>query len=148
MTNYAASREILKAAALGDSERANQLYDQLDAGGREAYNVFVVAMFAGAMSVRFKDDQGPEAIQRFAAEMRYDYRDVQPPISALTVEGVIRGMMGEEHLFDEISGEEQLRVQLFAIRKVVDQSDHMKERLEDYLADAETLATEWGGEEE
>ncbi|MGH8791382.1 MAG: hypothetical protein ACRDXX_01880 [Stackebrandtia sp.] len=147
MTTDVVHRDIMKAAALGDSETANQLYGQLTVEGRESYNIFVIAMFAGAMGVRFKDDQSLEAIRRFAAEMQYDYRDAEPPVKQLTVELVIRAMMGEEHLFEEISGEEQLRIQLLSIRKVVDQSEQMKARLDDHLTDAEALAAQWVGGE-
>lgn len=146
MADYSKIKQVMKAAALGDSERANELHDQLTKDELSAYNVFVIAMFAGALEVRFKDDQGLDAIRRFANEMQYDYRSAEPPVQQLVVEGLIRGMLGEEHLFDDITAEEQMRTQLMAIRKVVGQSDKMSSRLDDYLADAETLTLQWASE--
>lgn len=140
MTDYSLFRQTLRAAVLGDSKEANRLHDQIPRDDLNAYNVFIVAVFAGALEVRFKDDQSMDAIRRFADEMRYDYRNVEPPVQQLVVEGLIRGMLGEEHLFDGIAAEEQMRTQLMAIRKIVGQSPEMRERIDDYLADAETLA--------
>lgn len=140
MTNYMLFRQAIRAAVLGDSAEANRLHDQIPREDMNAYNAFIVAVFAGALEVRFKDDQSLDAIRRFADEMRYDYRSAEPPVQQLVVEGLIRGMLGEEHLFDGITAEEQMRTQLMAIRKIVGQSPEMRERIDDYLADAEALA--------
>ncbi|HEU5128814.1 MAG TPA: hypothetical protein VFU12_12570 [Glycomyces sp.] len=106
----------------------------------------MTAMFCGAIEHRFTADQSHAAIKRFVDEMRYDYRNVQPPVQALVAEGLIRAVFGEDHLLDEISGQDQLRYQLLALRKIVDQSAEMRDRLEDYLTDAETLAAQWQSE--
>lgn len=107
------------------------------------YNVFVTAMFCGAVEHRFEDDQSRDEISRFVEEMRYDYQNLTPALKPLTVEGLIRAVFGEEHLLDEIDPLEQFRHQLLATRKIVDQSDHMQQRIDDYLTDAETLTNEW-----
>ncbi|MGH8792945.1 MAG: hypothetical protein ACRDXX_09895 [Stackebrandtia sp.] len=106
----------------------------------------MTAFFAGAAGHRFEHDQSHDAIHRFVSEARYDYRSADPPVKALVMEGLFRVLFGEEHLLNEISPEDQLRHQFLAIRKIVDQSEHMKERLDDYLADAETLARQWASE--
>ncbi|WP_156926227.1 hypothetical protein [Glycomyces arizonensis] len=146
MTEISVFRETMRAAALGNAEEASRLYDQIPKSDLSDYHMFVVAFFAGALGVRFSEDQSIEAIKRFADEMRYDYRDVDPPVKQLVVEGLIRGMMGEEQLFDEITPEEQYRTQLLAIRKIVGQSPEMREKLDDYLADAGTLVAQWQSE--
>lgn len=136
-------RKTLKAAALGHAETANKLNEQMSDKDMNEYNVFVTAMFCGAVEHRFEDDQSRDAISRFVEEMRYDYRNLAPALKPLTVEGLIRAVFGEEHLLDEIDPLEQFRHQLLAIRKIVDQSDHMQQRIDDYLTDAETLTNEW-----
>ncbi|GAA4923930.1 hypothetical protein LX16_5344 [Stackebrandtia albiflava] len=136
-------REIMKSAALGESARANQLYEELDESGRESYNIFVIATFATVMGVRFESDQSLEAVRTFSAEMAYDYRDAEPAVTATTVELVLRAMMGEEELFAEIPAEELQRIQLYSIRKVVDQTPQVRERLDEYLTEAEALAQTW-----
>ncbi|WP_155829780.1 hypothetical protein [Glycomyces tenuis] len=142
MANYPLFREVMRAAVSGDAKRAGELDDQITDADRNAYNIYVTALFCGALEHRFATDQSQAAIKRFVDEMRYDYRNAQPPIQALVVEGLIRAVFGEDHLLDEISGEDQLRYQLLALRKIVDQSPEMKSRLDDYLSDAETLAAE------
>lgn len=136
----------MRAAVTGDATNASELYDTLDESGRTSYNMFVVAMFAGAMTARFEADQSLEAVQRFATEMKRDFPDAQPPVKPLTVELVIRGMLGEEHLFDEVGGGEQIRIQLLATRKIINDSAQMTADIEEYLSDAARLASQWESE--
>lgn len=143
MADYSLFKRVLRAAATGDPALAGELDDQIADADRNAYNVFITAMFCGAIEHRLADDESQAAITKFVDEMRYDYRNLQPPLKPLVVEGLIRGMLGEDHLIDEIDPLDQLRHQLLAIRKIVDQSAEMQARLDDYLADAETLAVEW-----
>ncbi|MCH7229651.1 hypothetical protein L0U85_02060 [Glycomyces sp. L485] len=143
MTGNPLFRETIRAASLGNADEASRLYDQIPKSDLNEYHMFVVAFFAAALGVRFQEDQSLSEIKRFADEMRYDYRDAQPPVKQLVVEGLIRGMLGEEQMFDEISPQEQYRTQLLAIRKIVGQSPEMQARMDDYLTDAETLATQW-----
>jgi len=143
MADFTLFRNVMRAAALGNSDRASELDDQIVEQDRGAYDIFVTAMFCGAVAHRFEADQGNAAISRFVDEMRYNYRNAQPPIRPLALEGTVRAVFGEEHLLDEIDGAEQLRHQFLAIRKIVHDSEHMKERMDDYLADAELLAKQW-----
>lgn len=137
----------MRAAALGNSAEASRLYGQIPNDEIEHYNMFVVAFFAAALGVRFKDDHSLRAIKQFADEMRYDYREASPPVKQIVIEGLIRGMLGEEQMFEEITAAEQYRTQLLAIRKIVGQSPEMQARLDDYLKDAETLAVQWQSED-
>lgn len=135
--------QTLRAAALGKADEAHQLYDQIPEAERENYNVFIVAFFAICLEVRFKNDQSLAAIKTFADEMRYDYRNAEPPVKQLVVEGLIRGMMGEEQVLQEITPADQYRTQMLAIRKIVGQSPEMQTDLSSYLAEAEGLAAQW-----
>lgn len=47
---------------------------------------------------------------------------------------------------DYINSGDQFIVQYTAIRKIIDQSDHMKENLDKYFTDAETLVDQWASE--
>ncbi|MEU6860354.1 hypothetical protein AB0B28_15970 [Glycomyces sp. NPDC046736] len=136
-------RETMRAAALGKSDEANRLYDQIPEPEISHYNMFIVAFFAVCLEVRFKDDQSFTAIKQFATEMQYDYRNAEPPVKQLVIEGIIRAMMGEEDLIQEISPADQHRTQLLAIRKIVAQSPEMQIDLAPFLADAEGLAAQW-----
>lgn len=148
MANTNLFRETMKAAALGDSAAALRLDSQIPDVERESYNIYVTAMFCCAVEHRFSQDRSHAAITQFVNEMRYDFREANPPIKPLMIEGLVRAVFGEEHFLDEISAVEQLRAQLLAIRKIVDQSEQMQERLDDYLKDAETLTIQWAAEDE
>ena len=143
MTTTALFRDIVKAFALGDTEQARRLDAQLTAEDRDAFNIFVTAMFFGAVGHRFENDDSREAIKAFVDEMRSEYADAQPPLKPLVIEGLIRAAFGEEYFLDEISPDEQLMFQFPIIHKIVTQSPHMQERLDDYLTDAGRLAAEW-----
>ncbi|MFG3342356.1 hypothetical protein [Glycomyces sp. NPDC048151] len=136
-------RDTMRASSLGDSDEAARLYAQIPESEIDNYNMFIIAFFAGALGVRFKDDHSLAAIKQFAEEMQIDYRNAKPPVKQLVIEGLIRGMLGEEDLFDEISPEDQYRTQLLAIRKIVGQSPEMQARLDDYLTEAEALSDQW-----
>ncbi|HZE40533.1 MAG TPA: hypothetical protein VE172_17160 [Stackebrandtia sp.] len=136
-------RGVVKAVALGDGPKVRELNQQIADADREAYAVYVAAMFAGAAGHRFEHDQSHAAITKFVNEMRDDFRRADPPFKPLVMEGLLRVLFGEDHLLDEIAPADQLRHQFLAIRKIVDQSESMQANLDQYLTDAETLAAQW-----
>jgi hypothetical protein len=146
MANYPLFKEAIRAAVAGNAERAAELDDQIPDAERNAYNIFITAMFCGAIEHRLGDDHSQAAIKRFVDEMRFDYRNLQPPMKPLVLEGLIRGLLGEDHFLDEIGPHDQLRLQLLSLRKIVNQSSEMQARLDDYLKDAEALAEHWQSE--
>lgn len=139
-------RELLKAQALRDTKTADEINEQLTEDERENYFTMALALFAGAMGHRLGDSPSREEIDSFVNEMRHDYRDADPKLNFLALEALVRALYGEDHLIDDISAEDQYRAQLPAIVKVVHQSPEMQARLDDYLTDAETLATQWQSE--
>ncbi|MGH8792947.1 MAG: hypothetical protein ACRDXX_09905 [Stackebrandtia sp.] len=147
MTSSRLSREILKAAALGDAGTVEQLNEERlskdrSEDERRQFRTLVSALFCIVLERRFRDDASHAAVKRFIDEMRYDYRNAEPPIKPLVTEGLIRGVMGEEHLLDEIAPEEQLEAQFPVIRKITMQSEDMTNRIDAYLTDAEALAAQ------
>lgn len=136
-------RQIVKAMAAGKGSEALELDGQIPDEDRQAYFIFVSAVFAGAVEHRFEDDDSHAAVVSFVNEMRRDFSQSDAPIKPLIVEGLIRAILGEDHLIDDIDSGDQFMAQYAVIRKVVDQSDHMKTRFDDYLTDAETLARAW-----
>lgn len=139
-------KQAVRASALGQGETAKSLTLKIDDSDSQAYFIFVSAFFAGIAEHWFREDQSQEAIARFVNEMRNDFAHADPPVKPLVVEGVLRALFGEDHLLDDITGMEQLTASLDAIRKMVDQSDHIQEHLNDYLNDAQILAAAWATE--
>lgn len=143
MTDTALFRATVKALANGDAAEAKRLDAEIEHSDREAYNIYLAAVFFGAVGHRFQHDHSQEAIRHFVNEMAHEYRNATPALKPLTVEGLIRAAFGEDHFLDEISPDDQLMYQIPIIHKIVAQSEHMQQRLDDYLTDAETLASQW-----
>lgn len=135
--------QLLKAQALRDTKTADRINAELTDAEREHYFLMTMALFASALEVRLGETPTREQIDAFVNEMRYDYRDATPKMNFLAVEALIRALYGEEELADDISAADQYRVQVSTIVKVVSQSAQMQAQLDDYLSNAETLATQW-----
>ncbi|MFC4335262.1 hypothetical protein [Salininema proteolyticum] len=131
-------KATMRAIAL--DRPSDELVSQIPDDAQEDWATFVAAMFAAVIGQVFEHDQSHEAVKKFVSEMRYGYRELDTPISALALEGLLRGMLGEEHLLDEVTPEEQFRLQILSIRKVVNDVEQVNTNLEAYLADAVTLA--------
>lgn len=140
-------RELLRAIALGDGTQMKELNSRLPDVDRDDYVIRVAAMFAGVAGHVFEHDGSRETIRNFVDKMAYAYRNAKPPFKPLAMEALIRALLGEEHLLDEVSAEDQFDLELLAIRMVVDQYPAVGARLEDYLTDAETLAAQWQSED-
>lgn len=137
--------EFLKAQALRDFDRADALDAQLTDAERGDYFLLSMALFAGALGHRLGDDPPRSDVDKFVNEMRHDYRDAEPKVNFLALEAMIRAVYGEDHLIDDLPAEDQYLVQVPTIVKIVAQSSEMRERLDEYLADAEVLAAQWAG---
>lgn len=140
--------ELLKALALGEVTGADHASDNFDEAERERYYVLTLALFAGAVGHRLGGEPERSDVDAFVHELNLDYEDDDSQVNFLAVEAVVRAVFGEDHLIDDLSSRDQYLAQLPAIRKVVAQSDDLRDRLDDYLAEADSLASEWAGETE
>jgi hypothetical protein len=139
-------RELIRAIALGDGTRMKELNRDLPDSDRAEYVVRLAAMFAGVVSHVFRQDQSPEAVRDVVSKMAYAYRNANPPFKPLAMEALIRGLLGEEHLLDEVSEKDQIDLEMLAIRMIVDQYPEVNVQLDAYLTDAEVLAAQWQSE--
>lgn len=139
-------REMVKAVALGQLEKAAEINKAISPGDRSAFNDYLAAFFALMLEHRFDEDVSHEEIRAFVEEMKHDFRKLDPPLKPLAVEGTIRAACGEEQLLDEISGKDSLNAQYMVIRKVAEQSDSVVPQIESFLDEAEQLVAEWEAE--
>ena len=102
-----------------------------------------MALFAGMVGHELGDEPTREDITRFVEEMRLEYRDADPRVNFFAVEGMIRALYGEDHLIDDIPAKDRYLAQMPVIYKVAGQSAEVRERIEDFLTDAEGLADYW-----
>lgn len=140
-------RELVKAIAVGDTNRAHGLNESIQNGDRDQYHLFVTAFFSIMLEHRFADDSSRDAIAKFVEEMRYDYRNADPAIKPWAIEGVIRASCGEEHLLDEISAEDTLSAEYQVIGKIAVQSPTVIPQIDGFLDEAEKLANEWASQD-
>ena len=143
MANLALFRDLLRAAALGDFDTAATLDERIPDADRDAFTLHVTALFAAAVAHQFNTDRSHPAILAFVNAMRDEYRDAEPPLKPLALEGLIRAVLGEEHLMDEISPAVQLRYSLLVIHAVATDSESMRAELDGYLDAAARVAADW-----
>lgn len=141
-------RDIVKAVALGESATAQSIGAELDADEHEQLSIFATAVMSVCLDHRFRDDHSLEAIRGFVEEMRGNYAKSNRPLKFFVIEGVIRAFAGEEDILDDISAEDQMRVNYPVIRKIVSDSSTLREKLDDVMHDAELLMAEWMSEDE
>jgi|GEM_PF-7084605 len=139
-------REIIKGVALGSTDTARQVGDQLTAIEHGQLNEFGTAVMALCLEHRFKDDASTDAIRQFVAEMRKNYANSRTGLNFFTIEGVIRGFAGDEAILDEISPEDQMQAQFPIIRKIVAESEVLRNDLEALFDEADRMIAEWENE--
>ncbi len=147
MTTNSAPRHLLRAFALGDSATAHQLNQDLPDSERDRYFDLVAALFAVLLERRFASGVNRDVISGFVNEMRYDYRNAQPPINALAAEGVIRAAFGDDHLLADIADAEVLNAQHQVITKIVAQDAEVSASIDRFLDEAESTVKSWDSQE-
>jgi len=135
----------LRAYITGDMATVDALEARMPDAESGEFFTFLVAFASLMIGVRFEDDKSPEAVQKFVDELRYDFRNAEPPIKPLMVEGVVRATLGEEHLFEEIPQDEVAGANFLVITKVANESPKVGDNLESYIARAEQLASGFNG---
>ena len=146
MTDNQLFKGIVKAFALGDTETVDELNPKLRDDESEDYTIYVSAMFAGVLAEVLGEDPSPEVVRGFVSDMSHAYRNSPTPFKPLAMEALIRVLFGEEELLEEVDPQDQLRLQIMAIRMATHKSTKIQDRLDDYLSDAEILAAQWQGE--
>ncbi|GAA4900391.1 hypothetical protein LX16_0580 [Stackebrandtia albiflava] len=136
-------RATVKAVALGDAEEAIRLEDRIEPADREAYHLYVTAVFAALVQHHFAEDSSHAAILKFVGRLRKANTEATPPLRPLMLEGLIRVVFGEEHFLAEIPLAEQLRSQFLVINTLVVESDELSGQLDEVLTAAEDLAAHW-----
>jgi hypothetical protein len=149
MNEPAAFRTVMRGVAFGnDTETVRGIHDALDEDGHGRLLEYSLAVMTICVEHRFSDDLSYDSIREFVNEMRDDFRDADPPLKALAVEVVLRGMAGEEHLFDEIPVIDQVNVRYALVRKIVAESPELQADFENVLDQADRMLERWADDEE
>lgn len=147
MTASTTPRKLLRAFALRDTATTHALNEDLPDSLRDEYFDLVAALFAVLLERRFAGGVSRDAISGFVNEMRYDYRNAQPPFNSRAAEGVVRAAFGDDKLLADLPNAEVLNVQHQVITKVVAQDAEVSASLDRFLDEAEATAAAWRAED-
>ncbi|HIW62282.1 MAG TPA: hypothetical protein H9881_07490 [Candidatus Stackebrandtia excrementipullorum] len=148
MSRTDAYATVTKAMALGRADEVEKLTSDFTADDHDALHTFGTAVMAVCLGEQFKDEVSLEAIRRFVVELRYEFRNSEPRVKPLMVEGYIRAFAGEDYLLDDIPPTERVHAQALTIRKVVAQTDRWRDDPDALMTEAESLSTQWEHEDD
>ncbi|MEV3938745.1 hypothetical protein AB0K52_22580 [Glycomyces sp. NPDC049804] len=143
MANYDLFQKIAKALALGEGANAREFLAQMADADQREYVVYIAAAFTELAETYFRDDHGLVAIKTFVDEMAYAYRSAEPPFRPMAMEVLIRAVFDDDQSLDEVTADEQLRFHTLALRMMTHKSAEIYAQLDQYLAEAKSLALEW-----
>lgn len=145
MTDSSRYREAITAFIDGDGQRAKDLTQQVVEAESRQYSIFVSGVFLGFVEDYFEEDSSPEAIKAFMDELLYAFRNTDPQVKPLVVEGLIRGALGETHLLKDISAKDRYLGQLPVLRMIAHKSESIRSNLSQYFEEADDLLSESQG---
>ncbi|HIV58544.1 MAG TPA: hypothetical protein H9902_11390 [Candidatus Stackebrandtia faecavium] len=136
-------KQIITAFVSGHTDTAAELTRKIKDEDSQAYFGYVTTLFAAGVDHWFTGERDAAAARSFVNDMRQEFDE--GVVNFLVVEGLIRALFGEDELLDDISAQEQMDASLAVIRKIFDQSQEIRDRLDDYLSDAAVMADELAG---
>jgi hypothetical protein len=103
MTNGVAQyKEHLRALFKRDPDTAQRIADSMGDGTWQGSGRMNLAVFGLAAEKRFKDDKSHEAVLKFVSDASTAWASAPNPPNALHLELLIRAVLGEPALFDEV----------------------------------------------
>ena len=114
--------------------------DELNRLGWEGWPHALGAAFELSVARRFRG-QGLQQIADFVRETRTLYQEGET-LPALEMEGMIRAVLGETHLVDNIDPEIALPALIVLLGTLLPEADFTEAQLEEFLKEVEELAVE------
>ncbi|MFC4337300.1 hypothetical protein [Salininema proteolyticum] len=138
--------KTMKAFALDKPEYAELVANQ-PVGSN--WGLYSLATFSVMLDKAFKDQETVthESIKQFVEKVRYSYRKAEKPFNGLALEGLIRSLMGEDELMDDIPVDQQHDAIMLTIYYVAQTDEDVYARIDSYLTDADAMADAWTAEE-
>ncbi|MFC6017045.1 hypothetical protein ACFP2T_12620 [Plantactinospora solaniradicis] len=130
--------DLIRAMARSDWDTADRLLDQLGQSGWGGGSQVIGAAFALAVDRRFRG-KNLEDIARFVADTRARYQDGSD-LPALAMEGMIRAVLGEVHLVDDIAPDVAFSAQIAVLGTLLQDEDLTDEQLEQFIRTVEATA--------
>lgn len=133
--------DLIRAIAKSDWDHAGRVLERLDQTGWGQGAQIISAAFALAVDKRFRG-KGLQDIARFVAETRACYKDGSE-LPALAMEGMIRAVLGEAHLVDDIAPDVAFSAQIAVLGTLLHDENMTEAQLDQFLKKAEETAAEY-----
>jgi hypothetical protein len=131
---------ILQALLREEFDTYRRLNSSLPQSAKPAFAVVLGSAFAEAAERRFGDPPDNSEIIRFVAEARAVYTRTGEKVSAEDAEQVIRGMLGEDRLLEEMDGRTIGSAQTAMLFAMVHESRESVSRIDELLEGARERA--------
>jgi hypothetical protein len=133
--------DLIRAIAKRDWDHADRLLERLDQVGWDGGSQIISAAFALAVDRRFRG-KNLQDIAQFVANTRSRYQDGSE-LPALAMEGMIRAVLGEAHLVDDIAPDVAFSAQIAILGTLLHDEDLSDSQLEQFIQQVERTAAEY-----
>ncbi|MEE6260814.1 hypothetical protein [Plantactinospora sonchi] len=133
--------QLIRAIAESDWDQADRLLERLDQIGWGTGSQVISAAFALAVDRRFRG-KDLQDIARFVADTRARYQDGSE-LPALAMEGIIRAVLGEAHLVDDIAPDVAFSAQIAILGTLLHDENMTEPQLDQFIERAERTAAEY-----
>jgi hypothetical protein len=134
--------DLIRAVARRDWGTTDRLLAELDRTGWAGGSQMMSAAFAVAVTRRFKPDTEVRAITAYVSDVRGRYRDGKS-LPAMDLEAMIRAVLGEADLIDNLAPEAAFAAQLALLSALLDDADYDETQLEAFIKEVEQTAAEY-----
>ncbi|MFD1325109.1 hypothetical protein [Micromonospora sonneratiae] len=133
--------DLIRALARRNWEAVDRLLIELNDVGWQGGSQVISAAFALAVDRRFHDQDVRSVIQ-FVKETRARYEEGEA-LPALEMEAMIRAVLGEAQLVDNIDPEIAFSVQIAVLGTLLQDADFTESQLDEFIAEVEGVAAEY-----
>ncbi|MFY1635288.1 hypothetical protein ACN27F_18775 [Solwaraspora sp. WMMB335] len=134
--------DLIRAMARGDWGTADRLLAEVgDKGLREGPQTNTAAFFV-AVQRRFGETPDLQQIATFVATTRQRYADGHQ-LPALAMEGMIRAVLGEADLLDDIAPDVAFSAQIVILGTLLQDQEWTEAELEEFVREVEQTAAQY-----
>ncbi|HZE41073.1 MAG TPA: hypothetical protein VE172_19920 [Stackebrandtia sp.] len=139
-------RAVLRASLHGRFDEAKDKGANLANVTWDNSTMLLAAAFYMAAEKRFAADSSRDAVAAFIKECGEAFEDGSVEFRPLIWEGLVRGVLGEDELLQEIAPEDAMPAQMGLTYKMVKDLGMDQSQIDQLLDDAEELSQQWARE--
>lgn len=142
MTELNTHQQTLKALAQGEpgaGTRSGELLKE----DPVSYGLLCSATFVGLVEKYFRGDRSLEAVKNFVSTTIAPFQATKNPPKPIATEALIRAVWEDDLSIEEIDINDQRVSELLVIKRIVHESEEIRNDLDLYLKDAQLIVTSW-----